>query len=62
MKPKNYDQTILCSKFKEKELIIRLSQFENSKCFKDKRTEKLNEYLKEINDFCEFLNAKYQLN
>jgi len=43
-------------------LWVRLWQNQNSKCFKGKRTEKLKKYLKEINDFCEFLNKKYQLN
>jgi hypothetical protein len=62
LKPKNYDQIIRCFKFNEPELIIRLSQFQNSKCFENKREEKLEEYLNEINDFCEFLNQKYKLN
>jgi hypothetical protein len=57
-----YDEMITFEKFKAKIFIVRLSQQQNSKCFKNKREEKLETYLYEINDFCQFLNQKYNLN
>jgi hypothetical protein len=57
-----YDEMITFEKFKAKIFIVRLSQQQNSKCFKNKREEKLETYLYEINDFCQFLNQKYDLN
>lgn len=57
-----YDQQIILEIMGSGQLKVRLSQYENSKCFKGKRKEKLKLYLKEINDFCEFLNQKYGLN
>jgi len=58
-----YDQQIrfMASRFNGNKLHIRLSQLQNSKCFKNKRKEKLKLYLKEINDFCEFLRVKYMI-
>jgi hypothetical protein len=57
-----YDQQIILEIMGSGQLRVRLSQYENSKCFKGRRAEKIAAYLKEINDFCEFLNQKYQLN
>lgn len=57
-----YDQNIILEIMGDGQLRVRLSHYENSKCFKNKRKEKLKNYLKEINDFCEFLNKKYKLN
>lgn len=57
-----YDQQIILEIMGSGQLRVRLSQYENSKCFKGRRGEKIATYLKEINDFCEFLNQKYQLN
>ena len=57
-----YDEMITFEKFKAKIFIVRLSQQQNSKCFKNKREEKLETYLYEINDFCQFLSQKFDLN
>lgn len=57
-----YDQQIILEIMGSGQLRVRLGQYQNSKCFKNKRKEKLKAYLQEINDFCEFLNQKYNLN
>lgn len=57
-----YDQQIILEIMGSGQLRVRLSHYENSKCFAGRRKEKLKAYLKEINDFCEFLNQKYHLN
>ena len=48
-------------KFGKKIFTVRISQLQNSKCFENKRSEKLEKYLQEINEFCEFLSNKYKL-
>jgi hypothetical protein len=57
-----YDQMITFEKFRGKVFLVRLSQLENSKCYKNKREEKIEKYLQEINEFCQFLSKKYNLN
>ena len=56
-----YDQIISFRKYDKGELLVRLCQNQNSKCFEN-RPEKLKLYVNEINEFCEFLNHKYNLN
>ena len=57
----NYDERITFKKFGKKIFTVRISQLQNSKCFENKRSEKLEKYLQEINEFCEFLSNKYKL-
>lgn len=58
-----HDCTVSFFKFgDEDELIIRLAQTTDVKIFGNNRAEKIKEYLKEIQNFCEFLNKKYNLN
>jgi len=56
-----YNQQITIEYFSSKKFNVRLSQMQNLKCYRNKRKEKLKEYLNEINDFCEFLNKKYNI-
>ena len=57
-----YDKIIKVDKLDEENLVVLINFFEYARSFEDRREEKLKGYLKEINDFCEFLNQKYQLN
>lgn len=45
-----------------KSLIIKLAQDTDLKIYGENNSIKMKEYLKEIQDFCEFLNRKYNLN
>lgn len=57
-----YDKIIKVDKLDEENLVVLLNFFEYARSFENRREEKLKSYLQEINDFCEFLNKKYQLN
>ena len=59
---KPYDNTISFSIFDDEILIIRLAHKTDSKIYGEERPKKLQEHLKEIQEFCEYLNKKYHLN
>ena len=55
------NQSLIFTKFDSKKVSIRLSSKGNRNCYTNS-SEKLQLYLTELIDFCEFLNQKYNLN
>ena len=57
-----YENIITFNFLDEKQLDVTLKSIGNLKIYNDIRKQKLQEQFKELSDFCEYLNKKYQLN
>jgi len=58
----NHQNVLTFTEVKSNDYRINLYPHTNLTIFTDNRNQYLETYLKEINDFCEFLNIKYKLN
>jgi hypothetical protein len=58
----SYETMLTFNFFKNPKLIVRINSNSNLKMFQTNRKQKLKEHLKELTDFCEYLNKKYNLN